>query len=319
MTHPGAKRRGGSRGHAKPEDKEKTPIISTPMNIKALLSRISAEEARVRDARFLAPCVPGGQVRVRVGGLVQTFIPEPSDFEGWGVFQPLDSRRAALMEEASLPQVSEYLLRLPSLRVRLVRPLCGQTWLAYPASEPDMNGRLGAAQPILTHLVTDSAPFEQVIAHGSGGAWWFAYEDRRADPRHAEALRTALREITSPDDLRFLGLTPEMRVAYTLAAEAAAGFEALKRRRGAARARQGDTERLGAALAFAGGDLRDFQDRGEYWVVEWATRDGERHTSAIAKGDLTVISSGICLSDRDHDFDLQSLVGVIERRQDSDW
>ena len=35
----------------------------------------------------------------------------------------------------------------------------------------------------------------------------------------------------------------------------------------------------------------------------------------VSKRDLTVISSGICLSDRDRDFDLQSLVGVIEKRK----
>lgn len=40
-----------------------------------------------------------------------------------------------------------------------------------------------------------------------------------------------------------------------------------------------------------------------------------RHTSAIAKADLTVVSSGICLSGRDRDFDLQSLVGVIEHQE----
>ena len=39
---------------------------------------------------------------------------------------------------------------------------------------------------------------------------------------------------------------------------------------------------------------------------------GQRHTSAIGKGDLTVISSGICLSGRARDFDLQSLVGVMD-------
>ncbi|WP_119324403.1 hypothetical protein [Capsulimonas corticalis] len=289
------------------------------MNIKALLNRISAEEARVQDARFLAPCVLGGQVRVRVARLVQTFTPEPGDFEGWGVFQPVDSRRASFVEEASLPQVSEYLSRLPALRVRLVRPLRGQTWLAYPANESDMIQRLGAARPIVAHLVTDGAPFEQVIAHGGGSVWWFAYEDRRADPRHAEEMRSAVRAVTMPADLRFAGLTPEMRTAYAMAAEAAAGFEALARQRRAERARRGDAERLGAALAFAGGDLQEFRDRGDYWVVDWNTRDGERHTSAIAKSDLTVVSSGICLSDRDSDFDLQSLVGVMERRDDSYW
>jgi hypothetical protein len=37
-------------------------------------------------------------------------------------------------------------------------------------------------------------------------------------------------------------------------------------------------------------------------------------TSAIAKTDLTVVSSGICLSGRVRDFDLQSLVGVMEQQ-----
>jgi hypothetical protein len=50
--------------------------------------------------------------------------------------------------------------------------------------------------------------------------------------------------------------------------------------------------------------------------VEWTTSEGLRHTSAVTKTDLTVVSSGICLSGRDRDFDLLSLVGVVEG---SDW
>jgi len=75
-------------------------------------------------------------------------------------------------------------------------------------------------------------------------------------------------------------------------------------------------QRLREALALAGGVLREFQDRGDCWLVEWATPDGERHASAIHKDDLTVLGAGICLSGRDRDFDLQSLVGVVTQRFD---
>ena len=75
---------------------------------------------------------------------------------------------------------------------------------------------------------------------------------------------------------------------------------------------QRDERRLHEALQVGGGDLQGFTDRGDYWIVEWTTRGGSRHSSAISKDALTVISSGICLSGYDRDFDLQSLVGVID-------
>ena len=45
-----------------------------------------------------------------------------------------------------------------------------------------------------------------------------------------------------------------------------------------------------------------------------ATSKVHRMDEAIAKSELTVVSAGICLSGRDRDFDLQSLVGVVERQ-----
>jgi hypothetical protein len=89
-------------------------------------------------------------------------------------------------------------------------------------------------------------------------------------------------------------------------------------RRSQDRAECSDEQRLDEALRLGGGKLVDFRDRDDTWMVEWATRDGERHVSIVTKHDLTVASSGICLSGRDRDFDLQSLVGVVERRWEDD-
>jgi hypothetical protein len=215
------------------------------------------------------------------------------------------------------------------LRLRLTRALSGQTWLAYPANEGDMRQRWGVVRPVAVHLVTEGTAFEQVIARCTGGTWWFDEVDRRSDPLVAEQLREALRAVTPSEGVRFKGITPEMRAVYDLAAQQDEHF--LERRRAVAerawrddqqqrgsdtrtcQRSAGDEARLRRALHTGGGELHDYSDRGEYWLVEWMTRNGERHTSAIAKGDLTVVSSGVCLSNRDRDFDLQSLVGVIEK------
>lgn len=277
-------------------------------DVRKLIRDLAAQEDALRGTEFLAPCVRGGRVRTRVAGLVYTFKPQPADFAGWGIFKPLDVDRAALVYEASPAQVAGYLHLFKTLRLRLIDAARHQTWLAYPANESDARQRFGMhARPVPVHLVTEGAPFEQVVARWDGSAWWFEEVDRRAAPQHAEALREALKAVIPPETLRIRDLTPEMRTAYDLAAQQALAFAALMQQRR-------DEARLREALSMAGGELQGFQDRSEFWLVEWTTAGGERHSSAIAKADLAVIGAGICLSGRDRDFDLQSLVGVVAGR-----
>jgi hypothetical protein len=346
-------------------------------DIRNLIKKMAAEEAGFAETRFVAPCLSGGQVRARVGGMVQTFTTEPADFTGWGVFQAKrETGRAVaqVVEEADLPLVAEYCKQFPLLRVRLARQLEGLTWLAYPTSEADMAQRFGAVRPIAIHLVTEGGVFEQITARNVGGAYWFEEVDRRADPMPSEQMQEAARNTVELDALQFKGLTPEMRTVYDLAVQTDERFAEIRARREAARvaenlrnaerqyredqgsydwyieahrdeydaawreaenppvvAPQGqkqrgrgdkrreqnavrDEDRLRNALELGGGRMHNYTDRGEYYLVEWRTGNGQRHTSAIAKADLTVISSGICLSGRDRHFDLQSLVGVIEKR-----
>lgn len=276
--------------------------------IHDLINQVAAGEAALQKTEFLSPCVRGGQVRAKVGGLVYTFASHPSNFEGWGIFKPQNTKTACLVEAAPFPMVAQYLQLLKPMRVRLVARLRRQTWLVYPANESDALQRFGYVKPFLVHLVTEGAQFEQVIARADGGVWWFEELDRRDDPAHAEKLKEALGQVVLPEKIQIPGLTPEMRTAYALATQREKAFHPQRQRlRGERKLRQ--------ALSLGGGQLQNFRDQGDFWLVEWTTTTGEHHTSAIAKSDLTVISSGICLSGQDRNFDLQSLVGVIERRE----
>jgi hypothetical protein len=273
-------------------------------NIRKLINEIAIAQTELYTTQFLAPCVKGGKVRTRVAGMVYTFTPKPSKFEGWGIFQPVDTQTATVVEDADLPQIAEYLQHFPQIRLRLAHQLRGQTWLAYPVNEADMRQRWKIVKPITVHLVTEGIAFEQIIARWHGQSCWFEDIDRRADPAIGETLQSAVQLLTPVEELQFKGITPEIRTVYELATRKIEGFSQP----------QQDEKRLRKALQMGGGELQQFHDRGDYWTVEWTTSDGVRHSSAIAKSDLTVISSGICLSGRDRDFDLQSLVAVMEQQ-----
>lgn len=276
-------------------------------DIQRVLARVAAQERALRDARILAPCVSGGRVRVRVAGLVHTFRPLPEGLEGWAIFRVLGAD-AERVDEPGPAELARYLNLLRPLRLRLVNALRGQTWLAYPANESDARQRGWRAEPIFVHLVSGPGAFEQIVARHDGSAWWFQETDRRADPVLADRLRQSLAAATPPESLDLRDLTPELRTVYEIAAQQVAGFERLR-----------DERRLRSALSLGGGQLHGVRDRGDCWWVEWSTSDGARHTSAIAKADLTVMSAGICLSGEDRQFDLQSLVGVVSRAGDEGW
>lgn len=279
--------------------------------MRKLINSLADEEAKISQSEFLAPCVRGGSVRTKVSGLLYTFKPLPQDFEGWGIFKPSDEQSARLVEEASFVQIAEYLKLFPSLRVRFAYQLKGQTWLAYPANESDMRQRFVSAEmirPFAVHLVTEGQQFETAIVRQVGGVWLFEEIDRRAAPEDAENLREAWRNKIQTEELKWKGLTPEMRVCYSIVFNR----EKLAREREMKHKQARGENRLRDALEFGGGSLREFSDRGDYWLVEWTSRNGERHTSAIEKSDLTVINAGICLDGEDRKFDLQSLVGVVE-------
>lgn len=267
-----------------------------------LLEQLKETRLKFAETEFLAPCVKRGQIRTCIDGLVYDFEVTPHNFTGWGVFKPVSEQVAKLIRRAKPAQVGQYLRLFPAFRVRFSLQISHSTWLAYPANESDVRQRLGSAQPLLVRLVEDGMQFDLVVARWDGTTFWFEEVDRKESPQIAEKLRAALNaRLKEPV---FAELTPEMRACYSIARS---------------QCKQTDEERLQTALGLAGGVLESFIDREDHWNVFWKTSDGIKHTSAISKKDLSVISAGICLSDRDSDFDLQSLVRVVELYDREGW
>lgn len=268
---------------------------------------MAQEEKQFRKRKFIAPATKSGKVCTRMSGIVYNFDFEDESFEGWGLFKAVSERKAKLVKEADIQMIDQYLKLFKAFRLRLIYKLEDFTWLAYPVNESDARQRLGKVEPLLVRLVTEGKDFEQIVARFDGVAFWFDKLDRKADPFLAEDLRAALKEEKLVEELDIKGLTPETKTTYDMAVD---------RRILLFKEFQSKTDegRLKAALKTGGGSLDDFEDRGEFWVVNWTTSNGEKHHSAIQKDNLTVMSAGICLAGEDDRFDLQSLVAVVEDR-----
>jgi hypothetical protein len=303
-------------------------------DVVELVDRLAAEEERFLAREFLAPAVGGGEVRVRIGGVVCRVRTQPVDFEGIGVFRPVSHTRARLVRPASLAERRAYLDLFPAVRL-VVCLREGAKWFGSAASFGDRRVRIEGLVPI--ELAEEVQTFDVATARFDGAAFWFDQLDPRHDPGAAAYLRRALDESVPPEDLDRPRLTAEERAAYELnywqlvrppdeEPEDQAPRRNPPHRR---RSRRGEAEpppatdadpvrrRLRENLSHAGARLVDYLERADSYRVTY-TIGGRQHTSSVDKGDLTVHVAGICLSGEDRKFDLASLVGVLREGDQDD-
>ncbi len=266
-------------------------------NVRALVDRMASAERDFLKAEFLAPVLRGGQVRVRIEGLILTLRVSGSYEPGWAILRPLSMEKAAVLRKPSLMQVRSYLGLFPSVRLLLLAR--GDTeWSAVQAHAGDKRFRIDGAVPV--HLAVGVEPFEQIVARYDGARFLFQEVDRRRSPAIAAYLRESLRSGISPDELRKPTLTAEEKEAYRRV------FEALEE------AKRDRVEiKLGDALSRADAALQSYIEHEDIYTISFSA-DGRTHRATVRKDDLTVISAGLCLSGQDQLFDLQSLVGVVQ-------
>jgi hypothetical protein len=117
------------------------------------LNRLAAAEERFLANEFLAPVIRGGQVLVRIAGVICALRIRPADFEGWGVFRPASHSDAALVRQAKLAERQRYLELFPLVRLILAER-CEEQWLALPAHRADSRFHIEGMIPV--QLVEES-------------------------------------------------------------------------------------------------------------------------------------------------------------------
>lgn len=274
------------------------------------LNRLAVQEAQFLNQEFLAPVTFGGEVRVRMAGVVCRMRIEPAEFTGWGVFQPVSTSRAQFRRAPSLTERQTYLRLFPQVSLILCERASNREgeciWQAMLAHRADPRFQIVGLVPV--RMVEEAEQFDVLHARFDGANFWFDTLDSARDLTMAAFLRKALRDLLPPQKLERSGLTPEERFAYETC---------WKHRRVREQRQQGDrTEsRLRNALAHAGADFVDYRERGDGFRVTY--RVGDRMmTSSVDKQNLNVQVAGICLSGQDRQFDLSSLVGVLREGGD---
>src|SRR5438270_14100765 len=121
------------------------------------LNRLAAAEEEFLAREFLAPVVRGGQVQVRIAGVLCTLRIEPVDFEGWGVFRPASHASAALVRQARLTERQRYLELFPLVRL-ILAGMHEEQWLALPAHRADSRFQIEGMIPV--RLVEEGQPFD---------------------------------------------------------------------------------------------------------------------------------------------------------------
>src|SRR5579875_573527 len=140
-----------------PEKRKRRPA---PKNVdpKAFIARLSQESSQLLTREIIAPLLPGGRIRTRLGGLIYEFKPRER-FVGWGRFRPINEREAEPLGEALPWERGAYLELFPALRVILLWPDTGGrvpgTWLALPYNDSDARQRFGFGVELLPVFLCD--------------------------------------------------------------------------------------------------------------------------------------------------------------------
>lgn len=292
------------------------------MAIHDILNRLEAQQKASSAQLILAPILSGGAIACKIAGVAcRLKIEGNSNARGWGVVELISEGKAKWLRAATKAEREKYLALLPRVRFIALEAAKGN-WAAFPAHAGDARFQMQGVA-MVREVEAGIQPFDTFLTRFDGANFWFDAPDLRRPPAIAAYLRESLVQGITPEELRKKGLSSDERAAYALALygppredepEIALAVAAPVQNEVAeplSWQHNATTARLGRSVAHGGASLVSYVERDGVYSVTY--RFGERtHTSVVNARDLKVQTSGICLSGRDGDFDLTSLVGVMQ-------
>ena len=139
--------------------------MTTSKHITDALNRLAAAEEHFLASEFLSPAIRGGDVHVRIAGIICRLKIVPNDFEGWGVFHPVSHTEAILVRPARLAERERYLQLFPLVRLVLT-DRHGDGWHAVPAHQADSRFQIKGRIPV--RLVEEAQPFDVIQTRFDG-------------------------------------------------------------------------------------------------------------------------------------------------------
>lgn len=285
-----------------------------------LIEELGKTSNTLQERVFVSPVYRNRWVATRIDKIIYRFKIRNAQ-PGWYRFQPISQNAAKRIGEAEFSEIEGYLKILDTLRLVMVRRE-GDVIFGVPFKGNKYGFEPTQIFPVYLAQDDMAMDFDEILCRFDGANVWYETVPMNNDPARSEYLRTALNERTVPGEIEFTGLRFEDKIAYAVRHQLMLDEEEAIRKaeREARKAAQEahDRElmrnsrvRIQRAVEHGGGVFKSFTERGNNFTVTY-TVDGDEYTSQIAKDrNLTVLTAGFCLSGRDRDFDLTSLISVI--------
>lgn len=260
-------------------------------------------EDSIDKMEFVSPIYATREVACRLNGIIHK-LAIPKTKPGWYNIKPRDLKRARVTGEADLGDVDSYLNKLLKVRFVIVHRE-DDVFYGVPLKNNTVGLSISQLTPIFLVNEDMVQTFDMVVTRCDGANFWYQDLDVSNDPSKSEYLRDQLEKYLKPEKIHFSGLTIEEKHAYAIRYQL---DEKLRER--------SNEEKIKDHVEHAGGQFVRFQERRDHYSVTY-TVDGSSYTSYVTKDDNHhVLTAGICLSGKDRDYDLTSLITVLREGQD---